>query len=232
MLKHFVLVVAVAASSGCLFSRSLALPSTTPVLAARDPLPWDVTEVFVRSKLEGRVEEPRDFTVLREQLAARLNTTLRAQSSLGYQALDAPLAVELEVDVTETNSINGWLAAGLGLELAVLGGGAAIGSLIAGPAGTALGAVIAAPFAVAAGLAPPGHHEQGELVATVKLRRKADGVVVATRHVRSDWRIQASTYGRGGTLAKHSGNAVLELEQGVLETLREVLEANPRGDGA
>ena len=72
-------------------------------------------------------------------------------------------------------------------------------------------------------LTPPSYTELGELEATVVLRRKTDGVVVATRHVRSNWGLEVNGYHRSQKLARVSGAAVPELEHQLLDTLREVL---------
>jgi hypothetical protein len=98
---------------------------------------------------------------------------------------------------------------------------------VGGPPGSLLGLLIATPAAVAVALAPPAYTELGELEATVVLRRKSDGVAVATRHVRSDWRAELNGYHREDKLARESGGSVPELEQRLLETLREVLREAP-----
>jgi hypothetical protein len=99
---------------------------------------------------------------------------------------------------------------------------------IAGPPGGLVGLVLATPVAIAAALIPPSYTELGELEATVVLRRKKDGEVVATRHVRSNWKAEMNGYGRDQKLARESGTSIPELEQRLLETLREVLREVPQ----
>ena len=217
------------ASSGCVLSRSLVLPDSTPVLDAPEVTArWGVTELYVRSgPPQTRGDNPRDYQALKGQLETRLRRTLEAQTGLGHRREDAAYGVEVVVDVSEAAALNGWIVLGGTLESAVLLGGAGIGMVLGGPPGSLLGLLIATPAAVAVALAPPSYTELGELEATVLVRRKADGAVVATRHVRSDWRAELNGYHREGKLARESGRSVPELERRLLETLRDVLREVP-----
>ena len=243
-MKTLALCLTMLASSGCVLSRSLVLPDTTPVLDAPEVTArWAVTELFVRSRpAESGGNGQRDYQELRGQLETRLRRTLEAQTGLGHRMENAEYGVEVVVDVSETSGINGWLGLGASLESAVLLGGAGVGMALGGPPASLLGMLIATPVAIVVALTPPSYTELGELEATVVLRRKADGVVVATRHARSHWRKDMNGYHRKEKLARESGGAVPELEQQLLETLREALRevqvglpfprpSPPRGEG-
>jgi hypothetical protein len=228
-MKTLALCLTMLASSGCVVSRSLILPDATPLLDAPEiSARWGVTELYVRSRPPNtNRNDQRDYTGLERQLATRLRRTLEAQTGLGHRQDEAPFGVELVVDVTESAGLNGWMVLGAGLESAVLLGGAGVGMALGGPPGSLIGLLVATPVAVVAALAPPSQTELGELEATIVVRRKSDGVAVASRHVRSNWRAELNGYHREGKLAHESGAAVPELEQGVLETLREVLKTLP-----
>ena len=228
-MKTLALCLTMLASSGCLLSRSLVLPDSTPLLEAPEvSARWGVTELYVRSSpAQTKGNDQRDYTVLERQLATRLRRTLEAQSGLGHRQDDSPFGVEVVVDVTERAGLNGWLALGAGLESAVLLGGAGLGMALGGPPGSLLGLLVATPVAVVVALTPPSYTELGELEATLVVRRKSDGVAVASRHVRSNWRAELNGYHLEGKLAHESGAAVPELEQGLLETLRDVLKTLP-----
>ena len=217
------------ASPGCVLSRSLVVPDFTPLVDAPEVTArWGVTELYVRSgPAQTQGEGPRDYQDLKVQLETRLRRTLEAQTGLGHRKQDAAYGVEVVVDVSESTALNGWMVLGGSLESAVLLGGAGIGMAVAGPPGGLIGLLIATPAALVVALAPPSRTELGELEATVLVRRKADGAVVATRHVRSDWRAELNGYHREGKLARESGGSVPELEQRLLETLREVLHEVP-----
>ncbi len=222
-MKTIALCLTMLASSGCLLSRSIVLPDSTPVLDAPEVTArWGVTELFVRSK-----PSDRDYKLLEDQLGTRLRSTLEAQEGLGHRKHDAAYGVEVVVDVTESGGMNGWIGLGASLESAVLLGGAGAGMLIAGPPGSLIGLLLATPAAVAVALTPPAQTELGELEATVVLRRRSDGAVMATRHVRSNWRVDMNGYGRDEKLARESGTSIPELEQRLLETLRDVLREVP-----
>jgi hypothetical protein len=229
-MKALALVLTMLASSGCVLSRSLVLPDSTPMLDAPEVTSrWGVTELFVRSRPENH---QRDYQALEGQLETRLRRTLEAQTGLGHRKDDAPYGVEVVVDVAETAGLSPWMALGAGLESAVLLGGAGIGMAIGGPPASLLGLLVATPVAIVVALTPPSYAELGEFEATLVVRRKADGVAVATRHVRSQWRAELNGYHREGKLARESGGAVPELEHGLLETLRDVLRSlppSPRG---
>lgn len=214
-MKTLALCLTMLASSGCLVSRSLVLPDSTPVLDAPEVTArWGVTELFVRSKAAGmRDTQQREFEQLEAQLASRLRQTLEAQTGLGHQKERPEFGVEVVVEVTERSAINGWMGLGAGLESAVLLGGAGVGLALGGPPASLLGLLIATPVAVVVALLPPSQTEFGELEATVVLRRKADGAVVATRHVRSNWSAEVSNYTAKGELARESGASVPELEK-------------------
>lgn len=230
-MKTFALCLTMLASSGCLLSRSLVLPDNTPLLDAPEvSAQWGVTELYVRSQPAATSGgDQRDYAQLEDQLETRLRRTLEAQTGLGHRKEEATYGVEVVVDVTESAGINGWLGLGASLESAVLLGGAGLGMAVAGPPGSLLGLLLATPVAVIVALTPPSYTELGELEATVVLRRKADGLVVATRHVRSNWHAEVNGYGRSDKLAKKSGASIPELEQRLLETLREVLREVPPG---
>ena len=230
-MKTLALCLTMLASSGCLLSRSLVLPDATPMLDAPEiSARWGVTELYVRSSpAQTKGNDQRDYTVLERQLATRLRRTLEAQTGLGHRQDSSPFGVEVVVDVTERAGLNGWMALGAGLESAVLIGGAGVGMALGGPPGSLLGLLVATPVAIVAALAPPSYTELGELEATLVVRRKSDGVAVASRHVRSNWRAELNGYHLEGKLAHESGTAVPELELGLLETLREVLKDLPPG---
>jgi hypothetical protein len=224
-MRTLALCLTMLASSGCVLSRSMVLPDATPVLDAPEVTArWGVTELYVRSRpAESGGNGQRDYQELRGQLETRLRRTLEAQTGLGHRRESAEYGVEVVVDVSETSGINGWLGLGASLESAVLLGGAGIGMAVGGPPASLLGMLIATPVAIVVALTPPSYTELGELEATVVLRRRADGVVVATRHARSHWRTDMNGYHRKEKLARESGGSVPELEQQLLETLREVL---------
>lgn len=224
-MKTTLLCLTLLASSGCLMSRSLVLPDGTPRLDAPEVTArWDVTEVFVRAQPAATGgNDQRDYGELEAQLQTRLRRTLEAQTALGRRADDAAYGVEVLVDVSERAGLNGWMALGGSLETAVLLGGAGVGMAVGGPPGGLLGLLIATPAAVVVALLPPSVTELGELEATLLLRRKSDGAVVATRHVRSQWRAELNGYSRAAKLAKRSGASVSELELQLLEALRELL---------
>ncbi len=231
-MKTLALCLTMLASSGCLLSRSLVLPDTTPMLDAPEVTArWGVSELFVRSRAASSNEQ-RDYRPLQDQLETRLRRTLEAQTGLGHRTENAPFGVEVVVDVSESAGINGWLGLGATMESAVLLGGAGIGMALGGPPGSLIGLVLATPVAVVVALTPPSYTELGELEATVVLRRKTDGVVVATRHVRSNWGTEVNGYSRVRKLARESGAAVPELEHRLLETLREVLREASLDSGA
>lgn len=219
-MKSIALALTLLASAGCVSSRHLAIPDATPVLDAPEVTArWSVTELFV----SARPAETRDYQELQTQLETRLRRTLEAQTKLGHRAEGAEYGVEVQVDVHESSGVNGWLGLGAGMEAAVLLGGAGIGMAVGGPPASLLGLLVATPVAVVAALVPPSSTELGELEATIVLRRKADGAVVATRRTRTHWRAEMNGYRQNEKLARESGGAVPELERRMLETLREVL---------
>jgi hypothetical protein len=225
-MKTIALCLTMLASSGCLSSRTMVLPDSTPLLDAPEiSARWSVTELYVRSNT-GHGDQ-RDFRPLQDQLETRLRRTLEAQTGLGHRKEEAKYGVEVLVQVKETAHVNEWMGLGASLETAVLLGGAGAGFAVGGPIGGLAGLVIATPVAVAVALTPPSSTELGELEATVMLRRKSDGAVVATRHVRSNWKAEMNGYGRDKKLARESGTSIPELEQRLLETLRGVLREVP-----
>jgi hypothetical protein len=225
-MKTIALCLTMLASSGCLVSRTLVLPESTPLLDAPEvSARWGVTELYVRSSATN--SDQREYKQLQGQLETRLRRTLEAQTGLGHRKEDSKYGVEVLVQLNETSAVNGWMGLGATLESAVLLGGAGAGFAIAGPPGGLVGLVLATPVAVAVALTPPSSTELGELEATVMLRRKSDGAVVATRHVRSNWKAEMNGYGRDKKLARESGTSIPELEQRLLETLREVLREVP-----
>jgi hypothetical protein len=229
-MKLLALGLTMLVSSGCVFSRSLVLPDSTPVLDAPEVTArWSVTELFVRSRAATGRNDQRDYHQLDSQLATRLRSTLEAQAGLGHQKDAATFGVEVVVDVAETSGLNGWMGLGAGLESAVLLGGAGIGMAIGGPPASLLGLLVATPVAVAVALAPPSQTELGDLEATLVVRRKADGAAIATRHVRSNWRTEVSGYSQESKLAAESGASIPALEQQLLESLRDVLRELPPG---
>lgn len=224
-MKTSLLCLTVLASSGCLMSRTVVLPDSTPLLDAPEVTArWGVTELFVRSQaVASGGNDQRDYHELQDQLQTRLRRTLEAQTGLGHRKDEAAYGVEVVVDVAERAGLNAWMGLGSGLETAVLLGGAGVGMAVAGPPGSLLGLLVATPAALVVALLPPGVTELGEFEATVVLRRKSDGGVVATRHVRSHWRADVNGYSRSNKLAKASGASIPELEAQLLETLRDVL---------
>lgn len=228
-MKTSLLCLTLLASSGCLMSRTMVLPDSTPLLDAPEiSARWGVTELFVRSQSPASGgNDQRDYRQLQSQLQTRLRRTLEAQTGLGHRKEEAAYGVEVTVDVAERSGLNGWMALGGGMETAVLLGGAVLGMVIAGPPGSLLGMLAATPVALVVALLPPSVTEFGEFEATVVLRRKSDGNVVATRHVRSDWSAEVNGYSRDHKLARASGASIPELEAQLLETLREVLHEVP-----
>lgn len=228
-MKTSLLCLTVLASSGCLMSRTMVLPDSTPLLDAPEVTAhWGVTELFVRSRaVASGGNDQRDYKDLQDQLQTRLRRTLEAQTGLGHRREEAAYGVEVVVDVAERAGLNGWMTLGSGLETAVLLGGAGVGMAVAGPPGSLIGLLAATPAAIVVALLPPGVTEFGELEATVVLRRKSDGAVVASRHVRSNWKADVNGYSRDTKLAKASGASIPELEAQLLETLREVLREVP-----
>ena len=175
-MKILALCLTMLASSGCLLSRSLVLPDTTPMLDAPEVTArWGVTELFVRSRAAS-ANEQRNYRPLEDQLETRLRRTLEAQTGLGHRREQADYGVEVVVDVSESAGVNGWLGLGATMESAVLLGGAGVGMAVAGPPGSLIGLLLATPVAVVVALSPPSYTELGELEATVVLRRKTDGV--------------------------------------------------------
>lgn len=229
-MRLLLLCLAMVTSSGCVLSRSLVLPSSS--VALDDPqvsAQWSVGEVFVRTHERGPpMQEPRDFAPLRAQLEARLRRTLEAQGRLGYRADDAPYALEVVVDVRERSVASPWLVLGASLETGTLLGAAALGTAAGGIAGGPIGMLLGAPLAVVAAMIPPTTTESGEFEATVVVRRRSDGAVLASRHVRSDWHLDVNGFRREGKLAHESGAAIPELEQGVLEIVRQVMREESR----
>ena len=75
-------------------------------------------------------------------------------------------------------------------------------------------------------LTPPATTEVGEFEGTISLRRPG-GPVIATRHVRSNWRTEMNGYRREAKLAKGSGEGANGFEREVLEALREMLLEMP-----
>jgi hypothetical protein len=225
-MKMIALALTLLVSAGCVSSRHLTIPDATPVLDAPEVTArWGVTELFVRSRpADTGGNGQRDYKELQTQLETRLRRTLEAQTRLGHRAEDADYGVEVQVDVHEASGVNGWLALGAGMETAVLLGGAGLGMAVGGPPASLLGLLVATPVALVVALAPPSHTELGEFEATVVLRRKADGVVVATRRTRSSWRAEMNGYHQKEKLARESGGSVPELERKILETLREALK--------
>ena len=232
-MKTLALCLTMLASSGCVLSRSLVLPDATPVLDAPEiSARWGVTELFVRThaaSTNGSENGQRDYTELKRQLETRLRRTLEAQTGLGHRKDDPAFGVEVVVEVAESAGLNAWLGLGAGMETAVLLGGAGVGMALGGPPGSLLGLLAATPVALLAAYAPPSHTMMGELEATVVVRRKSDGVAVATRHVRSNWRAELNGYHLERKLAQESGASVPELEQGMLAALREMLRELPGG---
>lgn len=230
-MKMLALCLTMLASSGCLISRSLVVPDSTPLLDAPEvDARWGVTEVFVRSRPTAAANDQRDYTQLQGQLATRLRRTLEAQTGLGHRKDAAAFGVEVVVDVTETSGLSPWMGLGAGLETAVLIGGASVGMAVGGPPASLIGLLIATPVAIVVALTPPSSSEHGELEATVVLRRKSDGAAIATRHVRSDWRANVNGYHLETKLAAKSGAALPELEHGMLEALREMLTQLPSAE--
>jgi hypothetical protein len=225
-MKLLALSLTMLLSSGCVVSRTIAFPGSTPSLNAPEvSVQWRVSEVFVRAAAAN--PDNRDYGPLKAQLADRLRKTLEAQAGLGHR-LDAPgLGMELSVDVTERSSISPWFGLGAGLETGALLGGGMLGVLIGGSAAGPIGVVAAAPLAVTLALLPPTSRETGEFEVTLTLRRP-DGAVVAARHVRHEWKAELNGFYVEKKLAEESGSAVPQLEQALLELVRDVMRDQSR----
>lgn len=210
--------------TGCVLPRVAKLEHPVPVLS--DPeisARWRVGEVLARARSAGDASgQLRDYGPLKQQLEARLRTTLESQAALGHRTQDADFEVDLELEVAETSGLSPWFGLGLGLETGTLLAGAAGGLALGGPPGILVGMLVATPIAIAAALAPPTTTELGEYEAKLVVRRRG-GDVVASRHVRRSWRAELNGYHHEQKLARESGPAVLELERALLEELRGAL---------
>lgn len=230
-MKTLVLCFLCLTGSGCVLSRSLRLPDESQVLeVSPQATHWAVSEVFVRSSVAGaggQIGEPRQYQELKRELETRLRSTLQAQTLLGHQAEGAPYEIEVLVDVEEAGAASPWFCLGLGLEVSILSGGAAVGAVVAGPPGALLGMLAATPPAIVAALVPPVTTESGQFEATLTIRRRVDGAAVATRHVVTEWKAELNGFERREQLAAASGAAVPQLEKALLEALYAALQALP-----
>lgn len=230
-MKALVLPVVLWLGSGCVVTRELVLPPPAASLPAPEVTAlWNVSEVFVRANTSGSADgENRDYEKLKGQLEARLRQTLERQAQLGHRLDDAQYGLELVVDVNERSAMSPWLGLGLGLETVTLLGGAGIGLAVGGAMAGPIGIAAAAPFAVAAALVPPGTRETGEYDLALVVRRRTDGAVVASRHVRHAWAAELNGYFREEKLAKESGGAVAALEAALLALVRDVMREQSAG---
>lgn len=215
-------------TSGCVVPRLARLDHPPPNLV--DPevtVRWGVGDVIARAHPGGDANSGvRDYGPLKQQLEARLRSTLEGQAGLGHRAADADYEVSVELEIAESAGVSPWFGLGAGLETGVLVAGAAAGMAVGGPPGSLVGMLIATPVAIVAALAPPTTTELGEYEAKLIVRRRG-GDVVASRHLRRSWRAELNGYHREQKLARESGPPMLELERALLDELRDALRGLP-----
>lgn len=233
-----VIVTLVLLSQACVLQRSIVAQPYHPLEAPPLATSWTLTEVSVAPPTNPELGNQR-FTAMLQQIEGHVRQALSAEPALGQQ-VDGPkqaqYAVEVNVQLVEGGGVNGLYPVGLGASLlpaagAIAGLAAATGPASAGLAliGVGVGGLVAAGL----NLSLPQHTHQGQLEATVRVRRAFDGVEVAQRTCRSIWSVDLNAFAKEDKLAIAAGDAVPELEREVAKALRGVfvsLDAAALGD--
>jgi hypothetical protein len=217
-------------ASGCVTTRTVAIDPyvalAEPPLATR----WALTNVAVLPPTNPQLSNHRFATML-QQLEGHLRSSLASEVALGEHVADprdAEYAVELELRLVEGAALNGYYGVSLGEAVAGPLVGAAVGTVIAGPAapaGVLIGAVVGGSVALIGSTLTPSQTYSGQLEATVTVRRARDGVEVAKRTSRSEWSALLNAYDVEAKLATAAGHAVPDLEREVSRTLRSTFSA-------
>jgi hypothetical protein len=247
-MSRWLVIAVLALNAGCTTQRYLVLPTDTvvsPVLPeSLAGQTWKLGDLSTRVEVSqvnqwgttGSVASPNvDVDQLKEQLTARVRSTLMSQKGLGAVESPGVYSLEVELVMREAYGFGKGFWLGLGLEVGVLLAGAAAGlgvgtainsggrEPLAPALGPSIGVLIATPLAIVAALLSDLGGVRGEYAATLTLRRRADRVPVATRHLTSGWKADYNGFGVPEKVAKFSGDAVPEFERVLVEGVKSML---------
>ncbi len=242
-MSRWLVIAVLALTAGCTTQRYLVLPTDTlvsPVLPeSLAGQTWKLGDLSTRVEVsqvnQWGTTASRNVDQLKEQLTARVRSTLMAQKGLGAVEGPGVYSLEVELVVREAYGLGKGFWLGLGLNTVVLLAGPAAG-LGVGVAinsggrepdapyfGSSIGWAIAAPLAIVAALLTDLGGVRGEYAANLTLRRRADRVPVATRHLTSAWKADYNGFGVEEKIAKFSGDAVPEFERVLIEGVKSML---------
>jgi hypothetical protein len=214
-------------SQACALQRSIVSqpyhPLEEPALDAR----WTLSDVSVAPPANPELAN-QHFTAMLQQIEGHLKSSLVGEPAVGRHVVapkDAQYAVELDVKLIESDGRNGLAPVGIGASALPAAGLLAGAAAVTGPVGVAallVGVGVGTLVGVSVNLMLPQHTHQGQLEATVRVRRAFDGVEVAQRTCRSIWSVDLNAFAREDKLALAAGDAVPELEREVAKSLRGV----------
>lgn len=229
-------------SSGCVAKRVLVVGAPSPIESAPEglaaALPWRLGDLDVRYEISSGTGAPpasaSPSELLRRQLRDRLLATLNLQRALGHVDGAAPYILEVRFKGIESHSINGNFVLAVGLQFGVAAVGCVIGALVdlAQPRpnlGEArlTGFLLGGSAGLATGWLPASlvrfGTADGSLQATVVLRRRADRVPVAERHIETTWGLEYDAFGQNRLVERATGDGFVEFEKELLTGLKAML---------
>lgn len=225
-------------SSGCLFRRELVIG--TPAAVEPDPglsaeTTWRLGEVHVAVEAQNANGSAQplvlDLAPLKQQIGDRLRATLLAQSNLGARTGPAAYALEVNLEARERYGFGRQIGLSIALEVGLAAIGALVGALVGNATtrppdwlvGYSVGAGAGLGAGVIASTLPEAAGTQGNLKATLVLRRLSDRVPVAQRSIESAWRADYNFYDIPSKLARASGVGMADFEKVLVPALKDML---------